>query len=76
MIFARNMVLLKNCNRSTGRPYLGTGLAAKVRFDTALCKTVQWYVENESWWRPIVATPHALDRIGLGRSGPFTLQPA
>ena len=43
-------------------------------FHMGLRKTVQWYVENESWWQPIVAKPHVLDRIGLGRSGPSTLQ--
>lgn len=26
-------------------------------FDTALEQTVRWYVENEEWWREIVATP-------------------
>ena len=26
-------------------------------FEAALEQTVRWYIENESWWRPIVAKP-------------------
>jgi dTDP-glucose 4,6-dehydratase len=26
-------------------------------FEEALEQTVRWYVENESWWRPIIAKP-------------------
>ncbi len=34
-------------------------------FETALKKTVIWYLENEPWWRPIL-TCYGQNRLGLG----------
>jgi dTDP-glucose 4,6-dehydratase len=31
----------------------GLGWAPRVNFDTGLRDTVVWYLQNESWWRPI-----------------------
>ena len=31
------------------------GWAPKHSFETALTQTVAWYVENESWWRPLIS---------------------
>lgn len=33
-------------------------------FDTGLHSTVQWYLDNESWWAPL-RERHATDRVGL-----------
>jgi len=33
-------------------------------FDTGLRKTVQWYLNNERWWRPILDGSYQLDRLG------------
>ena len=36
--------------------------------ETGFRKTVQWYLENESWWKRILSGDYQLDRIGLGKS--------
>src|SRR5262249_52886110 len=36
--------------------------------DKGLRQTVQWYLDNEAWWRPLVGESGALGRIGLGAS--------
>lgn len=36
-------------------------------FETGIRKTVQWYLNNESWWSPLVAA-QAIKRRGLGSS--------
>lgn len=33
-------------------------------FDSGLRKTVQWYLENESWWQHVLSGEYKLDRIG------------
>ena len=35
-------------------------------FESGIRKTVIWYVENEDWWRPIIAEHQADERRGLG----------
>lgn len=30
------------------------GIEAKVNFEVGLKETIKWYVENESWWRPLM----------------------
>ncbi len=30
------------------------GWEPKTKFDKGLCETVQWYKENEKWWKPLV----------------------
>ena len=32
---------------------------------SGLRQTVRWYLDNEAWWRPLLARGNALDRIGL-----------
>jgi dTDP-glucose 4,6-dehydratase len=32
------------------------GYEPRVSFDTGLAETVQWYRDNESWWRPLKST--------------------
>ncbi len=34
-------------------------------FETGLAKTVAWYLENEPWWRDILARDYAGERLGL-----------
>jgi dTDP-glucose 4,6-dehydratase len=29
------------------------GYTPQVHFEEGLASTVQWYIDNESWWRPI-----------------------
>ena len=45
------------------------GWCATETFDTGIAKTVRWYLENESWWRPLRDNVYAGERLG-------TLQPA
>jgi len=38
-------------------------------FDTALEKTVAWYLENHAWWQPILERRYAGERLGLSARG-------
>ena len=40
------------------------GWRAEVDFDTGICRTVQWYLENDWWWRPIRERRYAGERLG------------
>ena len=37
-------------------------------FETGLTKTVAWFLENEAWWRAILARQYAGERLGLKQS--------
>ncbi len=37
-------------------------------FETGLAKTVQWYLDNQSWWETILQRGYAPERIGLALS--------
>ncbi len=41
------------------------GWRAQESFSTGLRKTVQWYLDNQSWWQPIRAQKYAGQRLGL-----------
>lgn len=41
------------------------GWRARENFDTGLRKTVEWYLANEAWWRPLRAGVYAGERLGL-----------
>jgi dTDP-glucose 4,6-dehydratase len=45
---------------------------------SGLRQTVRWYLDNETWWRPLVERGSALDRVGLSRpsAGPAEKQGA
>ena len=43
------------------------GWQPQAPFETALEETVCWYLENESWWRPILQA-HSHTRLGLGHT--------
>ncbi|TRO96031.1 dTDP-glucose 4,6-dehydratase [Glycocaulis profundi] len=45
------------------------GWRPSVTLTEGLKATVQWYLENEEWWRAVLARGHATDRIGLGGKG-------
>ena len=34
-------------------------------FDTGLAKTVQWYLDNEDWWRPLRTKVYDGERLGV-----------
>ena len=36
-------------------------------FETGLAKTVDWYLENQSWWGPIRERAYAGERLGLAK---------
>lgn len=40
------------------------GWRAEENFDTGIVKTVQWYLDNEWWWRPIREGKYAGQRLG------------
>lgn len=41
-----------------------TGWMPAENFDTGLEKTVKWYLDNESWWRPILEGTYQCQRLG------------
>jgi dTDP-glucose 4,6-dehydratase len=43
------------------------GWRAEENFETGIAKTVQWYLNNEYWWRPILARGYTAGRLGLGQ---------
>jgi dTDP-glucose 4,6-dehydratase len=43
------------------------GWRAAESFETGLEKTIDWYLANEWWWRPIRDGKYAGDRLGTGR---------
>jgi dTDP-glucose 4,6-dehydratase len=34
-------------------------------FETGIDKTIRWYLDNEAWWRPILARTYTGERLGL-----------
>jgi dTDP-glucose 4,6-dehydratase len=34
-------------------------------FETGIDKTIRWYLDNEAWWRPILAGTYSGQRLGL-----------
>lgn len=40
------------------------GWQAQENFESGLEKTVQWYLDNEAWWRPIREKRYAGERLG------------
>jgi dTDP-glucose 4,6-dehydratase len=45
------------------------GWAPAESFATGLAKTVDWYLENEAWWRPIQDGRYGGERLGLIGAG-------
>ena len=41
------------------------GWRAQESFETGIAKTVQWYLNNEWWWRPLRDAGHGVTRLGL-----------
>ncbi len=41
------------------------GWAPSVTFETGLRQTVQWYLDNEAWWRPILDGRYQTQRLGI-----------
>ncbi|MBR5080003.1 MAG: dTDP-glucose 4,6-dehydratase [Victivallales bacterium] len=40
------------------------GWKPEENFDTGICKTVQWYLDNAWWWKPIREKKYAGQRLG------------
>ena len=41
------------------------GWKPEENFDAGLRKTVQWYLDNEQWWKRVLSGDYSLSRIGL-----------
>ena len=41
------------------------GWKPSLTFDTGIRRTVEWYLSEESWWRPILDGRYQGDRLGL-----------
>ncbi len=44
------------------------GVAPSVDFETGLARTIEWYLANEPWWRPLVEKRYRGERLGLDRA--------
>ena len=42
------------------------GWIPKETFETGLRKTIDWYLNNQKWWRSILSGDYRLDRLGDG----------
>jgi dTDP-glucose 4,6-dehydratase len=42
------------------------GWRPSVTVEEGLARTVQWYLDNEAWWRPLLERQGALQRLGRG----------
>ena len=45
------------------------GWRPSVTVEEGLRRTVHWYLENEDWWRPLLARQGVGERLGTGKSG-------
>jgi dTDP-glucose 4,6-dehydratase len=45
------------------------GWRAQETFETGIRRTVQWYLDNDWWWRPLRSSVYAGERLGLGEPG-------
>ena len=43
------------------------GWVPEETFETGLRKTVQWYLDNEPWWKRVMSGAYRLERAGVGR---------
>jgi dTDP-glucose 4,6-dehydratase len=43
------------------------GWGAEENFESGIAKTVQWYIDQETWWRAILARGYTAGRLGLGQ---------
>jgi dTDP-glucose 4,6-dehydratase len=41
------------------------GWRAQESFETGIARTVQWYLDHEAWWRPILDRTYSGQRLGL-----------
>ncbi|MDI4231397.1 GDP-mannose 4,6-dehydratase, partial [Bradyrhizobium sp. Arg237L] len=41
------------------------GWRAEENFESGIAKTVQWYVDEQPWWRDILARGYQAKRVGL-----------
>jgi dTDP-glucose 4,6-dehydratase len=41
------------------------GWQAQESFESGIRKTIQWYLDNEWWWQPILAKTYSGERLGL-----------
>jgi dTDP-glucose 4,6-dehydratase len=41
------------------------GWKAQESFDSGIERTIRWYLDNETWWRPLVEEKGAVQRVGL-----------
>ena len=45
------------------------GWRAEENFESGLAKTIQWYLDNEAWWRPLREKNYNGQRLGLAPKG-------
>ncbi len=43
----------------------GLGFRSVLNLQDGLAETVQWYLENEQWWKPIISGRYPTERLGV-----------
>ncbi len=51
------------------------GWRAQENFETGLRKTIEWYLANENWWRPLRSGIYGGERLGLLADGKVRVKP-
>ncbi len=46
------------------------GWCPSVTIEEGLERTVRWYLDNEAWWRPLLARKGVGERLGTGKAAP------
>ena len=41
------------------------GWTPQETFETGIARTIQWYLDNDDWWQPILSGAYAGERLGL-----------
>lgn len=47
-----------------GKIHSELGWLPEESFETGLCKTVQWYLDNPQWWQRVLSGEYQLERLG------------
>ncbi|SUX76616.1 dTDP-glucose 4,6-dehydratase [Citrobacter freundii] len=44
---------------------VNSGGRRRKRFESGMRKTVQWYLDNQAWWKPVQDGSYQGERLGL-----------
>jgi dTDP-glucose 4,6-dehydratase len=59
----------------SGKIQRDLGWRPETTFEQGLRRTVAWYLKNEAWWRPILASTYRGQRLGAGSGSATNVHP-